>query len=88
MSDFIFIILPLIVIGIAMVLLITGIKKKDGKSKKEEEDYTSQGMCLGMCFGVAIGSIFVNKFGPNAISYGICFGMLGGVIVGMIMKKK
>lgn len=100
MSKIILIILPLIAVGIAMVLLIKGVKKKNETRKtfedekinqdeeNKEEDYMSMGMSLGMCFGVAIGSAFTSTFGGKAITYGICFGMLGGMLIGMTMKKK
>lgn len=81
MSDIIIIVLPLIAVGISMVLLINSVKKK---RKKDEQSINEDYMSLGMCFGVAIGSIFTNTVGPNSISYGICFGMLGG----MTIKKK
>ena len=99
-SDFILIILPLILVSIAMVLLIINVKKKNEKKKvlkddthnqkeeKKEEDYMTLGMSLGIIFGVAIGSTFTNTFGPNSLSYGICFGMLGGMIIGTTIKKK
>ena len=41
----------------------------------------SMGMLLGMCFGVAIASVFINDFGVLSISYEICFGMIGGMII-------
>lgn len=52
-----------------------------------EENYMATGMSLGMCFGVAAGSIFMQRLGPNALTYGICFGMLGGMVIGMNIKK-
>ncbi|WP_289127961.1 hypothetical protein [uncultured Clostridium sp.] len=45
-------------------------------------------MSLGMYFGVAIGSIFINTFGINAIYYSISFGMLGGMLIGMTIKRE
>lgn len=100
MISFIFAILPLVFISIAVVLLINNIKKKDKirktledeKSNKNKEnieaDYMTIWMSLGMCFGIAIGSIFANTFGAESISYGISFGMLGGMLIGMTIKKK
>jgi len=100
MIDIIFIILPLVVIGIAMIILINNVKKVNKKrkvfqddkfNKKEgniEEDYMAMGMSLGMCFGASIGSVLTNIFGIQSMSYGICFGMLGGMLVGMNIKKK
>ena len=96
MIDFIFNILPLVVVSIAMVIFINNVKKKNEENKaykdtnegNTKENYMTMGMSLGMCFGVAIGSSFVNIFGPESISYGICFGMLGGMIIGMNIEKK
>lgn len=99
MPDFILITLLLICIGIAIVLLINSIKRKNEKKKvlkfetlnqKEEktENYMTLGISLGVIFGAAIGSIFTNRFGQNSISYGICFGMLVGMLIGMTIKKK
>ena len=96
MIDFIFNILPLVVVGISMIIFINNVKKKNEENKAYEdknegntkENYMTMGMSLGMCFGVAIGSSFVNIFGPESISYGICFGMLGVMIIGMNIEKK
>lgn len=88
MSHIFLIILPLVAIGIALILFINTIKKrnekrkylKDNQSNNKENDY----MALGICFGVAIGMLFTNSFGAQSISYGICFGM----IIGMTIKRK
>ncbi|XZK95773.1 hypothetical protein ACSXB4_08490 [Clostridium perfringens] len=88
MIDIIIIILPLIAIGIGMVLLINSLKKKYKTRNKDEQSTNEDYMSLGMCFGIAIGSIFTNTFGKNSISYGVSFGMLGGIFIGMNIKKK
>ncbi len=96
MIDFIFNILPLVVVSIAMVIFINNVKKKNEENKaykdtnegSKKENYMTMGMSLGMCFGIAIGSSFVNIFGTESISYGICFGMLCGMIIGMNIEKK
>lgn len=99
MIDFILILLPLVAVGIATIIMIKALKKKNEKIKisegdkasqndgNKEEDHMAVGMSLGMCFGVAIGSAFTNTIGPYAITYGICFGMLVGMIIGMRIKK-
>lgn len=95
MIDFIFNILPLVVVSISMVVFINNVKKKNEENKAYEdknegsikENYMTIGMSLGMCFGVAIGSSFVSTLGTEAISYGICFGMLCGMIIGMKIEK-
>ena len=96
MIDFIFNILPLVVVSIAIVIFINNVKKKNEENKaykdtnegSKKENYMTMGMSLGMCFGIAIGSSFVNIFGTESISYGICFGMLCGMIIGMNIEKK
>lgn len=99
MKDFIFASLPWIVIGITIAVItafLTKSKKRNDidlktqsdEDKKEEETYISQGISLGMCFGVAIGSALMNIFGDQALTYGICFGMLTGLLIGMNIKKK
>ena len=56
MSDFILIILPLILVGISMVLLVNNIKKKilkDATQKQKEdkkEDYMPLEVLLGVSF--------------------------------------
>lgn len=103
MKDFVLMTLPLVVLSVTIAIIINISSKKhaklskgqegtDGTSsmeKKEnaEDNNMANGMSLGMCFGVAISSMFINKFGPIALSYGICFGMLGGMIVGLNKKK-
>lgn len=99
MFDFILILLPVVVVGIAVILFINNVKKTNEKRKafddekenqneentenqeKSEENY----MAIGMCFGVAIGTIFFNA---ESRPYGICFGMLFGMVIGMSIKKK
>ena len=94
MSDFILIILPLILVGISMVLLVNNIKKKilkDATQKQKEdkkEDYMPLEVLLGVSVGAVIGLMFTNKFGSNSISYGICFGVLGAKLIAMTIKKK
>ena len=92
MIDFIFNILPLVVVSIAMVIFINNVKKKNEENKAYKD--TNEGskkenyMTMGMSLGIAIGSSFVNIFGTESISYGICFGMLCGMIIGMNIEKK
>ena len=99
MMDFIIVALPWIVIGVTIAVITTFLtkskKRKDlvlieenDQDNKEEDNYMSQGISYGMCFGVAIGSALTNLFGLQALTYGICFGMLVGLVVGMKTKKK
>ena len=88
MRNIVFIIIPLIIIGISVILLINNIKKNYKSEEKIDENYMTIGMSLGMCFGGGIGLFFINLLGIVAISYSICFGMLGGMLIGMVLKKK
>lgn len=96
MIKFIFNILPLIVVSIAVVIFINNVKKKNEENKAYEdknegsikENYMTMGMSLGMCLGASIGLSFTNIFGKEFISYGICIGTCVGMIIGMNIEKK
>ena len=93
MIDFILILLPVVVVGIAVILFINNVKKTNEKRKAFEDEKANQNeenpeenyMAIGMLFGVAIGTIFFNA---ESRPYGICFGMLFGMVIGMSIKKK
>ncbi|MDO4925440.1 MAG: hypothetical protein Q3980_07225 [Turicibacter sp.] len=93
MVDFILILLPVVVVGIAVILFINNVKKtnekrtafEDEKANQNEENPEENYMAIGMLFGVAIGTIFFNA---ESRPYGICFGMLFGMVIGMSIKKK
>lgn len=93
MVDFILILLPVVVVGIAVILSINNVKKTNEKRKAFEDEKANQNeenpeenyMAIGMLFGVAIGTIFFNA---ESRPYGICFGMLFGMVIGMSIKKK
>ncbi len=89
MVDFILILLPVVVVGIAVILFINNVKKTNEKRKAFEDEKENQNeenyMAIGMLFGVAIGTIFFNA---ESRPYGICFGMLFGMLIGMSIKKK
>ena len=73
--------LPWIALGLLLAVLFgRGIKRKKDKDKRE--NYTSEGMSLGMCFGVAIGS------GAHIdIGLGLMAGMLLGYVIGSYIQK-
>ncbi len=93
MVNFILILLPVVVVGIAVILFINNVKKTNEKRKAFEDEKANQNeenpeenyMAIGMLFGVAIGTIFFNA---ESRPYGICFGMLFGMVIGMSIKKK
>ena len=71
-----------IAIGLLLAILFV---RNAGKKKNEEytDNYGTEGMSIGMCFGTAIGSTFLDNTG-----IGISFGMLIGLAIGTSIKKK
>lgn len=89
MKAFLFAALPWVVMGltIAIFLAFRTNRKTDGaevsaEKEKSKGDYSSEGISLGMCFGVALGILF------DQLSLGISLGMLFGLAIGMAKKKK
>lgn len=60
MKDFVLAALPFIIIGISIAVIIVNVNKNKSKGK---ETYISEGMSIGMCFGVAVGSVYAEHFG-------------------------
>lgn len=80
--DFIMAALPWLAIG--LMLAIFAVRKNSRKNNPEKEDnYGSEGMALGMCFGTAIASATKQDIG-----HGISIGMLMGLAAGTSRKKK
>ena len=74
--------LPWIAMGLLLaVFSARGVSRKKDKEKKE--DYGSEGMALGMCFGVAMASALHWDIG-----LGLTVGILLELIVGSGMEKK
>ena len=64
------------------VLIIRGVaRKKSGK--KQDNNYSLEGMSLGMCFGLLIGTMLENYIGA-----GISLGMIVGLVIGVLIPKK
>ena len=80
--DFLSAALPWISIGLLLAIFFAqnAGKKKDNKKK---ENFATEGLALGMCFGVAISSAFGNNTG-----IGLTLGMLAGFIIGSLIEKK
>lgn len=76
MKDFILAALPFVVIGICVAIICA-------KFKGEKKTYCSEGMAIGMCFGVAVSSVFHINYG-----LGISLGMLIGEAIGISKEKK
>lgn len=80
MKDFIFAALPWVAIGLCLAIFFA---KNARKSNKETENYGTEGMSIGMCFGVAIGTSF-----DGGVGIGISLGMLFGLAIGSCIEKK
>ena len=76
MKDFILSALPFIVIGICLAIICANFKN-------EKKTYCSEGMAIGMCFGVAISSVLKINTG-----LGMSIGMLVGEAIGISKEKK
>ena len=98
MDVFLSAVLPVIIVGVAVIVAIMFLKRKtdtqikenqkasdnqNPQSHNDQSNYMALGMCFGMCLGSVLGSI-----GVIPISYGVSFGMLIGMILGMLIKKK
>ena len=76
MKDFVFAALPFIIIGICIAIICANFKD-------EKKTYCSEGMAIGMCFGVAATSVLHINMG-----LGISIGMLIGEAIGISKEKK
>lgn len=76
MKDFILSALPFVIIGICLAIICANFK--EGK-----KTYCSEGMAIGMCFGVAISSVIKINTG-----LGMSIGMLVGEAIGISKEKK
>ena len=74
--------LPWIALGLLLAVLFarSANLKKD---REKKENYGSEGMALGMCFGVAMASALQIDVG-----LGLTVGMLLGLVAGSGMEKK
>ena len=67
--------LPWIAMGLLLAIFFA--RAAHGKKKEEKkEDYSSEGMALGMCFGVAL---------SNAAHFDIGLGMMAGMVLGLLV---
>lgn len=67
---------------VVAILVIRGIIRKN-KCKKQDDNYGMEGMSLGMCLGLLIGTMF-----EGYIGIGISLGMIVGLVIGMCIPKK
>ena len=67
--------LPWIAMGLLLAIFFA--RAAAGKKNTEKkEDYRSEGMALGMCFGVAL---------SNAAHFDIGLGMMAGMVLGLLV---
>ena len=76
--DFIHAALPFIIIGLVLAVFFAFRSKSNS-----ENNYSTMGMALGMCFGSLLGSL-----GIVDIGIGLSLGMLMGLCFGSLIKKK
>ena len=81
MKDFVLAALPwgVVVLFLAVLIIKTNISKNKGK---KAEDYSAEGMSIGMCLGCAIGASNIMNIGIS-----LSLGMLFGLAIGMLIKK-
>lgn len=91
MKDFIMAALPWVIMGISIAILVTNASKvkkaiksntTDKEETKKDDNYMSEGMCIGMSLGVVFGTTGIFDLGT-----GISLGMLVGLVIGMYIKK-
>ena len=78
MKDFILASLPFIIIGICVAIIVVNNRKN-----KNKESYISEGMCLGMSFGLLVGASFRSEH----LGMFLSLGMLVGEAIGSSLKK-
>ena len=66
---------------VVAILVIRGVTKKK-KGKKQDDNYGMEGMSLGMCFGLLMGTML-----ENYIGVAISLGMIVGLGIGMLIPK-
>lgn len=72
--DFLSAALPWLCMGLLLAFFFA-----QGAQKKRENNYSTEGLALGMCFGTAI---------SNNTGIGLTLGMLAGFVVGSCIEKK
>lgn len=82
-KEFIYAALPWVAMGLLVVILAVRSTTKQNPKDEFIDNYGTEGMCLGMCFGTAIGAIFCNDTG-----LGISLGMLVGLAMGSCVRKE
>lgn len=77
MKEFIFTALPFFVMSISIAFIA-----KNKRKNKKIDNYTPEGMCLGSCFDVLFGSMYLEYIGLF-----LSLGMLVGEVIGSLIKR-
>lgn len=67
---------------VVAVLVIRGVTQKK-RGKKQENNYCLEGMSLGICFGLLVGTMLENDIGVA-----ISIGMIVGLAIGMLIPRE
>lgn len=68
--------------GIVIAIFAARSVASEKNSKKSEDNYGAEGMCIGMSFGTALGATFGDHAG-----LGLSLGMLVGLAIGSCIQK-
>ena len=82
-KDFLLAALPWLCMGLLLAIFFAQSDRKKKENKKKEDNYGTEGLSLGMCFGVAVGTDFGNNTG-----IALTLGMLAGFALGSCIEKK
>ena len=82
MKDFIMAAFPWVLMGLALAIIFANYSRLKKQTDKTENNFSGEGMCLGMCFGVALSTT-----GLFDLSIGISLGLLVGLVIGSSIKK-
>ncbi len=74
---------PWFAVGLVIVILVVRCAINKRTDKKRDENYSLEGMSLGMCFGLLIGTMF-----ENYVGVGISVGMIIGLAIGTCVPKR
>ena len=66
---------------IAILVVCVAARKKNGR--KQDRDCCLEGMSLGMCFGLLIGTMLEASIGAAS-----SLGMIAGLVIGMLIPKQ